>query len=148
MFRAFYEKLIAVGRGLQPLLLLGLRLFFGWQFFITGFGKLQDISGTAQFFQSLHFPLPTVQAYFAATVEALGGLMLLVGLGSRLAALLLSIVMLTALATAHHEAFAKIFSEPLNFIVQLPFPFLLGSLVVFAFGPGPLSIDALFKRNK
>ena len=40
----------------------------------------------------------------------------------------------------------SIFSDPDKFVAAAPFPFLLTALLVLAFGPGALSIDALIKR--
>ena len=141
MLRSFNDRLNAVGQFFQPVLLLALRLFLG-DSIKTGLGKLQNISEIAHFFESLNL-LPTANAYVVGTIEIVAGTLLLVGLASRFAALLLSVIMTMALATAHKAALANIFSDPLNLIVQLPFPFLLALLVIFAFGAGLFSLDAL-----
>ena len=49
----FYRWLIALGGALQSPLLLAIRLFWGWQFFLTGKGKLMDLAKPTQFFESL-----------------------------------------------------------------------------------------------
>ena len=38
---------------LQSLLLLVIRLYWGWEFFLTGKGKLMDLRKPTEFFQSL-----------------------------------------------------------------------------------------------
>ena len=144
----FYEKLSAAGRLFQPIFLLGLRLLFGWQLFKSGLGKFNDIPSTAHFFETLHFPLATLQAYMVAACETVGGLLLLVGLASRFAGVMVAIIMLVALATANHDAFVNMFTDPLGLAVKLPFSFLLTALIVFAFGPGTFSLDAFFNRQK
>jgi len=128
---------------LQPVLLLCLRLYWGYQFFITGRGKLLNIARTAGFFESIDIPLPLVNAYAAGITECLGGLLLLIGLGSRLAAIPLVVTMLVAYATAHREELMSVFSNPDAFVTAPPFLFLLASLIVLVFGPGRFSLDAL-----
>lgn len=138
---------MTVGQFLQPVLLLAIRLYWGWQFFIAGKGKLMNIPRTAEFFASLHIPLPTVNAYFVGGLECIGGLLLLAGLASRPVALLLAINMTVAYLTAHRDAVVNIWNNSDNFVTQAPFLFLLASLIVFCFGPGVVSIDAAIKKN-
>lgn len=128
---------------MQPVLLLALRLYWGYQFFITGRGKLLNIERTAAFFESIDIPLPLANAYAAGITECVGGLLLLIGLGSRLAAIPLVATMFVAYATAHREELMSIFSDPDAFVTAPPFLFLLASLIVLVFGPGRLSLDAL-----
>jgi len=51
---------------LQSLLLLIIRLYWGWGFFETGKGKLMDVQKPTAFFQSLGIPFPHAQAIPAA----------------------------------------------------------------------------------
>jgi putative oxidoreductase len=149
--KAGYNKLesllISIGTKLQCFLLLAIRLFWGWQFFRTGKGKLMHLDRTAGFFESLNIPLPKVNAILAGTTEAAGGLLLLLGLGSRIVSVPLMFVMVIAYATADQEAVQAIFSDPDKFTSASPFLFLLAALIIFCFGPGKLSLDALLKRN-
>jgi putative oxidoreductase len=141
-----YELLIAGANYLQAPLLLFLRVYFFWQLFLSGKGKLLNIERTAEFFGSLNIPLPVVSAYIAGATECFGGLLLIVGLCSRLVAIPVAFTMLVAYVTADYEAFTSIFSDPDKFVAAAPFPFLLVALLILAFGPGVLSIDALIKR--
>lgn len=141
-----YESLIAFGNLLQAPLLLILRLYCGWVLFQTGLGKLEDIHPFATSLASMGFPFAGVQAYMAATAECVGGFCLMVGFASRLMAIPVFITMATAYATAHREAVLSLFSNPQHFIEQAPFLFLLTALLVFAFGPGMISIDYLIQR--
>ena len=59
-----YEFLIAGCAAMQSPFLLVLRLYFFWQLFLTGKGKLANIGKVAEFFTSLGIPLPTLNAYF------------------------------------------------------------------------------------
>jgi putative oxidoreductase len=141
-----YRKLIGLGKLLQPILLLAMRLFWGYLFLMAGIHKLTGAAETAKLFQSLSIPLPHMMAYIVGIVETVGGGLLILGLGSRFAALALSIVMIVALLTANYSAVSQIITDPQALIKSAPFNFLWVSLLVFAFGPGCFSVDALLKR--
>ncbi|MBI4625339.1 MAG: DoxX family protein [Verrucomicrobia bacterium] len=140
--------LVTLGGWLQPVLLLVIRGWWGWSFFLTGKGKLLNLEKTTGFFTELGLPLPKLNAILAGSTECFGGLLLLVGLGSRLVSVPLIFTMLVAYATADREALQAVFSDPDKFTGAAPFLFLLACLIVFAFGPGKLSLDALlFKKS-
>lgn len=143
---AIYSFLIAMGRFLQPVILLAMRLYWGWGFYIAGVAKLQDIEKTVESFNALGIPFATVNTYLAGTAECVGGICLMLGLASRLVSIPLIFVMVVALFTAHHEAVVNILTNPEGFVSQAPFNYLLTALIVFAFGPGILSVDAILKR--
>jgi putative oxidoreductase len=138
------ERLTALGTGTQSLLLLVLRLWWGWSFFLTGRGKLLHLDRTAEFFSGLGIPAAKTNALLAGSVECAGGLLLMAGLGTRLAAVPLIVTLLTAYATAEREALLAIASNPDQFTGATPFLFLLAVLILFAFGPGKLSLDHLW----
>jgi putative oxidoreductase len=131
---------------LRDPLLLVLRLFIGWQFFIAGKAKLGNIEGFIGFFERLGIPAPAANAYFVASLEMVGGALLFVGLASRLIALPLTINMIVAYLTADHDAVTKFFSENDAFTQAAPFPFLIVSAIVLAFGPGRISLDWLLRK--
>lgn len=149
-FVAFIERayglLVAGANYLQAPLLLALRVYFFWQLFLSGKGKLLNIDRTAEFFGTLNLPMPLFSAYLAATTECFGGLLLVAGLASRLVAIPVAFAMIVAYVSADYEAVTSIFSDPDKFVAAAPFPFLLSALVVLAFGPGALSVDAIIKR--
>src|SRR6266852_8230303 len=139
----YYRLLIRVSSSLQSPFLLAVRLYWGWQFMQTGWGKLTDIGKVARFFTELGIPAPALTASFVSALEFGGGLLLVLGLGSRLIALPLVINMLVAYAAADREALFSIFSNPDKFTSAAPYTFLVASLIVLIFGPGKFSIDAL-----
>lgn len=141
-----YELLVTVANFLQSPFLLALRLYFFWQLFLTGKGKLSNMGKVIDFFTSLGIPAPALNAYFVSGLECFGGLLLIIGLASRPLALLIVISMSVALVTADFEAVSSIFSDPDKFVKADPFPFLLAALIVLVFGPGLYSIDTLLKR--
>jgi len=146
LIRRAYELLVTAANFLQSPLLLALRVYFFWQLFLTGKGKLSNIGKVIEFFTSLGIPAPAVNAYFVSTLECFGGLLLIIGLASRPIALMIVISMCVAYLTADLEAVTSIFSDFDKFVKADPFPFLFTALIVLAFGPGLLSIDALLKR--
>ena len=80
-----------------------LRIVVGMVFLVHGFQKLlvMGFGGVAGFFGSLGVPAPGLFAVIVTLVELLGGLALIVGLLTRLAAILLALDMLVAILTVH-----------------------------------------------
>jgi putative oxidoreductase len=145
--RSGYRLLVIGANLLQSPLLLVLRVYFFWQLFQTGQGKLGNIGKIAEYFSSLGIPLPVVNAYLAGATETFGSLLIIVGLATRLASIPVAFTMLIVYLTAEFEAFQNIFSNPDKFVKADPFPFLICALILLAFGPGKISIDALLKRR-
>jgi len=139
----YYRLLIRVSSNLQSAFLVAVRLYWGWQFMQTGWGKLSDIGKVIGFFTDLGIPAPVLNAYFVSALEFGGGLLLILGLGSRLIALPLVINMMVAYITADREALFSIFSSPDKFTGAAPYTFLIASLIVLIFGPGKISTDAV-----
>ena len=136
-----YGWFLRVTNALQSPLLLAIRVYWGWQFWQTGMGKLSNIPKVVDYFTSLGLPVPTLNAYFIAALEAVGGILLALGLGSRLIALLLAGDMIGAYVIADREAFASVISDPSKFYNADAFTFMLASLLVLFFGPGWFAID-------
>jgi putative oxidoreductase len=138
----YYGRFIRLTSSLQSPFLLAVRLYWGWQFMQTGWGKLADINKVVGFFTDLGIPAPALNAYFVSVLEFGGGLLLILGLGSRLIALPLVIDMIVAYITADREALFSIVSNPDKFTAAAPYTFLVASLIVLIFGPGKASVDA------
>jgi putative oxidoreductase len=132
---------------LQSPFLLAVRLYWGWQFTQTGWGKLHNIAKITAFFTSLNIPFPAFNAHFIAGLEFFGGILLILGLGTRLVGLLMAANMFVAYWTADREALGSIFSDPGKFYAADPFTFLLASLIVLIFGAGYLSLDHLLAKR-
>lgn len=137
------EKLFAP---LGSLVLLGLRLVWGWQFLTTGFGKLQNHARVTDFFTSLGIPMPGLNAWFVGGLEMAGGALLLLGLFSRPIALLLAGNMFVAYLTADRPALFGVFRDLDAFLKADPFWFLFVSIVVLTLGSGAISLDRLLTR--
>jgi putative oxidoreductase len=143
-----HALLVKIGQVVQCPVLLIIRLYWGWQFFVVGKAHLAHLDKTTSYFASLNIPMPKLSAIMAGSTECVGGLLLLAGLFSRFASLALICVMSVALWTAEREAVRHIFSDPDKFLATDPFLFLYAAVLVFAFGPGRISLDALVFREK
>ena len=135
--------------GMQSPFLLLVRLYWGWQFIETGWGKVNNIGKVVEFFTTLGIPAPALNAHFIAGLELIGGILLVVGLAARPIGLLLTSNMLVAYATADREALFSIFREPDKFYAAAPYTFLIASLIVLIFGAGKFSLDSwIVSRRK
>ena len=131
----------------QSLLLLVVRLYWGWQFFQTGKGKLTNLAKISEYFQSLGIPFPHANAPLAGMTECAGGILLLVGLLSRLMSIPLTILLVIAYCTADLEAVKNIFADPDKFFSADPFLFLYAVALILLFGPGKFSVDWIIRRK-
>jgi len=131
---------------LQSPFLLAARLYWGFQIAQNGWGKLHNLANVTTFFASLGLPAPGPTATFVATFEFVGGILLIIGLGSRLIGLMLTVDMIMAYVTADHEAFVSFFSDPDKFSAAAPFVFLIFALLILIFGPGWFALDTLVDR--
>ena len=145
-FKWEYDLLINIGNSLQSPFLLFVRLYWGWQFVEDGWGKLHNLPKVIEYFGSLGLPAPGPTAYFVSILELIGGVLLALGLGSRLIAFLLTANMTVAYITGDREALLSIFSDPDKFIAAAPFSYLMASLIVLIFGPGRYALDYLVER--
>ena len=78
--------------------------------------------------------------------ECFGGILIVAGLASRLAAIPVTISMAVAYWVADRNAVLNIWGHPDKFISAPEFPFFLAALIVLCFGPGWFSLDAIFGR--
>ncbi len=139
---------VRVMNRLQSAFLLVIRVYFGWQFALTGWGKLHNISGVTEFFTSLGIPAPHLNAVFVAGFEFFGGILLALGLLSRITALGIVIDMTVAYLTADRDSLMTLFSsDPTKFFAAAPFTFWFVGLIVLIFGPGKYALDTLLARR-
>lgn len=113
------------------------RIFLSILFILAGYGKLTAIAGTAGWFASLGLPAPTATTVLIGLVELLGGLAILVGFKTRIAAIVLAIFTLGATAVAHLD-----FSQEINpLMLQKNLAITGGFLLLALIGAGAYSID-------
>jgi len=119
------------------------RVILGLVFLGTGWGKLHSLDQVTQYFASLGIPAASVQAPFIAGLEFVGGICLLVGLGTRVFAALLGCTMIVALLTAFRgkiEGFGDLSG-------QMEFLFVLLFMWLTIAGAGLLSVDEIIARR-
>lgn len=125
----------------NPLSLVG-RLLLALLFVPAGIGKIGGFAGTAGYIASKGLPMPELGAGIAIVVEIVGGLALLAGFGTRLAALVLALF--TLVATFIFHAYWGIPADQ-AFVQQLMFnkniAVVGGLLVLAAHGAGAWSVD-------
>lgn len=125
---------------LGPLLV---RIIVGLSFAVGGWGKLHNLDAITKYFTSLGIPVPGANAVFVSIVEFVGGLLLIAGLGTRIAALLLIGVMAVAFLTAilpEAQGVLGLFST-----IELTYLVIFVWLVVS--GAGAISLDHLLVRR-
>ena len=145
--RKAYDLFVKVTSSTQSMFLLAVRFYWGWQLAQNGWGKLHNLANVTNFFASLGLPAPGPTAVFVSSFELVGGILLAAGLFSRIASLGIVVDMLMAYLTADREALLSFFSDPGKFYVADPYTFLFAGLIVLIFGPGKISLDALFGRR-
>jgi len=121
------------------------RLVVGITFFYTGHGKLQNLDRTASFFADLGIPFPGTNAVFISSLEFFGGICLIVGLGTRIFAALLSSTMIVALLTADKDSLIS--KVPADLTDLSPVVLLLLLIWLVLYGAGSVSLDRLVVRR-
>ncbi len=145
--RVAYELLPRVGDSLQSIFLLFVRVYWGWQFFQTGMGKVGHLDKVTSYFGSLGLPFPHATAVFIAWLELIGGILLMAGLISRLISLALFVDMMVAYIVADRAALLSFASDPDKFYGGPEYTFLFAAAMIFVFGPGRFALDTLLKRQ-
>ena len=123
----------------QSVALLLARLAVAYGFYEPAMQKWSDIGAIATWFESMGMPLPTLNAYMAATTEIVGVVLLTLGLFTRLISIPLMVVMVVAIMTVH---LAHGFSAGDNGF-EIPLYYMLFLGIFASFGAGKLSLDYL-----
>ena len=136
------KRLVVLTLSLDWLAPLLLRLFFGYFWVETGWGKIHNLDTFAQRFADWGIPHPYLNAILSGYTEFIGGVLLMLGLLTRLATLPMMFNMLVAILTVKLKKVAG-----LNDFVEMD-----EALYIFIFfwlfmnGPGRASIDYLIQR--
>lgn len=136
LFTPFFEKL-------QDLSLLFLRLVLAYGFYGPAMHKWDDISAVAEWFGTMGIPLPTLNAYMAASTELAGVVLLTLGLFTRLISIPLMVVMVVAITTVH---LGNGFSSGDNGF-EIPLYYMLMLFVLVAYGSGKFSVDQFLDKK-
>ena len=121
------------------------RIITGIIFIAHGAQKLfvMGIGGVAGFFTQIGAPMPGISAPLVSALEFFGGIALVVGLLTRLAALGLAFDMLGAILLVHLKA-GFFTPDGVEFVLLL----LVNALALVVAGPGAWSIDGAIGRRR
>jgi putative oxidoreductase len=133
------ERVAAYFAWLAPLVA---RLTVGGVFLWSGWGKLSDLPIVVENFIGWGIPFPKMLAPFVSGVEFIGGILLLLGLFTRIAAVPLAIVMIIAIISAKWDEVDSV--ETLLGFDESAYSALFLWLAVA--GPGLISLDHLLQR--
>jgi putative oxidoreductase len=126
----------------NPLSLLG-RLLLAALFLPAGIGKVTGFSGTVGYISSVGLPLPEVGAALALTVEIVGGVALIIGLGTRPAAFILALFTLVASFFFHSYWGVPADQQMMQQLLFYKNIAVVGGLLTLAaWGAGAWSVDA------
>src|SRR5215467_754435 len=125
------------------LLLVG-RVFLAWLFLASGYGKLGSIPGTTAYFTNLGMTPAELWAWFAGIVEVILGVALILGFGTRYAAIASFVWVLVATAIAHRYWTYPAAQQAAQYINWLKNIAIMGGTVyAFVAGAGRYSADAM-----
>jgi len=127
---------------------LATRIVIGLAFYHAGSGKFRHFENVVGFFDSLGIPFPAFNAGLVASMETVGGIMLILGLFTRFFASGLSITMVVALITADTADFLSSWSSASEISPTdvTAFTFLLFLLWLVSYGAGKVSVDAILQK--
>lgn len=133
-----------VRSGLTPLALTLLRISTGVIMAVHGWQKLSAIPKWTEIFTNMGMPFPKLSVYLAIGGEFFGGIGLIVGFLTPLAALGVLATMAMAIYKVHWNNGLLAASNGFEY----PMTIFFVALFFVIRGAGPISIDALFCRKK
>jgi len=124
--------------------LLVLRFFMGATFIIYAAKKIAAFDNYVVLFSDkLDIPFPLLNLYLVIGIEGIGGLLLILGLLTRVAIIPLIITMITAFFLVNlGNGYAAS-----NFGIEVPLAYISIMILLFSFGPGKYSIDKKFSST-
>lgn len=122
-----------------------LRVFLGVTFFVHGLAKFQGgIANTVEFFETLG--LPGFSAYVVALIELIGGIALILGIGTRIVSILF--VLILAVATLKVKLAAGFLGNGQMAGYELDLALLAISIYLAVTSKSFLALDNLLFRSK
>lgn len=113
------------------------RIFLAILFILAGWSKLTGLGGTAQYFGAIGLPMPMVTAVLVGLIEFVGGLAILIGFQTRIAAVVVALFTIGATLIAHMD-----FAEGMNALMAQKNLAIAGGLLLLAVtGAGAYSVD-------
>ena len=134
-------------RGADFLLLVG-RTLLAWVFVGVAYGAVNNIDGSLAYFTSLKLAAPHAFAYSALAIEIVLAVCLILGIGTRYAAMLAVVFLVVATALGHryweYPAGPQQIGQYNNFLKNISI--MGGALLIFVTGGGRFSLDRKLAR--
>jgi putative oxidoreductase len=131
-----------VGSFFAPIAPLIMRIVVGYVFMLTGWAKLNNLPQMTENFTEWGVPFPSILTPFASGVECFGGVMLMLGLFTRIPAVMLAVVMVVAIKVAKWGDVDSLET----FLGFEEVTYMAAFLWLAAVGPGPISLDWLLLK--
>ena len=138
------DRFVSTAQKLSDLPPLVFRLILAYGFYEPAITKWKNIEGVAEWFGSMGIPFPTLNAYMAASTEAVGIVLLTVGLATRFISIPLMVVMVVAVVTVH---WSNGFACGKNGF-EIPFYYFVMLFSLLVTGAGRISLDGYLKRRR
>ena len=124
------------------LILLG-RILLAWVFVGVAYGTITNFAGSLSYFTSLKLPAPALFTWVALVLELVMSVGLILGIGTRYAAILIFVFVVVATAIAHryweYPAGPQQIGQYNNFLKNISI--MGGALAIFVTGAGRFSLD-------
>lgn len=126
----------------QDLAALVGRVLLALLFFISGLDKLGNYSGTMSYMTSAGLPMPQVLLVLTILIEVGCGLLVLLGLKARWAALIIALFLIPVTIVFHNPWASPADQQQMQMITAMKNLSIMGGLLLLAaFGPGRFSFD-------
>jgi len=129
-------------------LILLARILLAWVFVGVAYGAMTNFAGSLGYFTSLKLPAPALFAWTALVLELVISACMILGIGTRYAAILLFVFVVVATAIGHryweYPAGPQQIGQYNNFLKNISI--LGGALAIFVTGAGRFSLDRALKK--
>ena len=129
------------------LILLG-RILLAWVFVGVAYGTIINFAGSLSYFTSLKLPAPALFTWVALVLELVMSVGLILGIGTRYAAILIFVFVVVATAIAHryweYPAGPQQIGQYNNFLKNISI--MGGALTIFVTGAGRFSLDRVLAK--
>ena len=129
------------------LILLG-RILLAWVFVGVAYGTITNFAGSLSYFTSLKLPAPALFTWVALVLELVMSAGLILGIGTRYAAILIFVFALVATAIAHryweYPAGPQQIGQYNNFLKNISI--MGGALAIFVTGAGRFFLDRVLAK--
>jgi putative oxidoreductase len=129
------------------LILLG-RILLAWLFVGVAYGTIINFAGSQSYFTSLKLPAPALFTWVALVLELVASAGLILGIGTRYAAILMFVFVVVATAIGHRYWEYPVGPQQIgqynNFLKNISI--MGGALAIFVTGAGRFSLDRVLAK--